>query len=120
MKRTRLIHEMLFLVLNMLKKDAYVASEGETSQEQWSEKKKADSPTFFYWDLIMRLQMLVLMFVRSIRERSFDLYVNCLERLVPIFFALDATNYACWLPFHLRDMKNLPTSIRQQFQNGDQ
>ena len=53
-KRTRLIHEMLLLVLSMLQKDAYVESGDDASYEQWSERQKEDSPTFFYWDMIMR------------------------------------------------------------------
>ena len=42
----------------------------------------------------MRLQTLVLIFVRAHRERNFPLYVAALEELAPLFFALDHTNYA--------------------------
>ena len=33
-------------------------------------------------------------------------------------FILDATNYSRWLPFHVRDMKSLPASVKQMFQAG--
>ena len=62
--------------------------------------------------------MLVFMFVRSLRQRSFDLYVNCLDRLVILMFILDAHNYAKWLPYHIRDMKSLPASVKRMFQAG--
>ncbi|KAK3733417.1 hypothetical protein QZH41_012174, partial [Actinostola sp. cb2023] len=32
------------------------------------------------------------------------------------FFALDHVNYARWIPIHIRDMKSLPESIKEQFQ----
>ena len=60
--------------------------------------------------------MLVFMFVGSLRQRSFDLYVNCLDRPVILMFILDANNYARWLPYHIRDMKSLPASVKRMFQ----
>jgi hypothetical protein len=43
------------------------------------------------------------------------LYVEALEELVPLFFVLDHTNYACWVPIHIHDLKSLPESIAQEF-----
>ena len=59
------------------------------------------------------------MFVRSHRERNFDLYINCLEKIAPLFFALDGTNYSRWLPVFLHDLKSLPSSILAQLQSGN-
>lgn len=36
---------------------------------------------------------------------------------MPWFFALDHINYARWIPIHIRDMKSLPLSIKEQFKN---
>ena len=47
------------------------------------------------------------MFVRSIRERNFDLYRTSLIALMPWFFALDHPNYSRWLSVHIRDMNLL-------------
>ena len=44
------------------------------------------------------------------------MYVEALEDLVPLFFALDHVNYARWTPIHIRDMKSLPLSIAREFQ----
>ena len=41
-----------------------------------------------------------------------------MEKLVPLFFAMDHVNYARWTPVHIRDMKNLPDSIRNEFEEG--
>ena len=76
---------------------------------------KEKSPTFMYWDLIMRYETLILIFVRAHREKNFPLYVRVLEELTPLFFALDHVNYSRWMPVHIRDMKSLPTAIKEEF-----
>ena len=72
----------------------------------------AKSPTFMFWDLILCDKN----FVRAHRERNFHLYVNVLEELALLFFALDHVNYARWLPVHIRDMKSLPRPIKEEFE----
>ena len=63
----------------------------------------------------MRIENLVLTFIRAHRERNFDLYVKSLELIVGYYFALDHYNYARWVPIHIRDMKSLPAAIRESF-----
>ena len=77
------------------------------------------SPTFMYWDLILRYETLILIFVRAHREKNFALYVEILEKLTPLFFALDHVNYARWMPVHIRDMKCLPGPIKNEFEKLD-
>jgi len=74
------------------------------------------SPTFMYWDQVMRYETLVLIFVRAHREKNFPLYVEVLEELTPLFFALDHVNYARWMPVHIRDMKSLPDTVKHEFE----
>ena len=71
----------------------------------------------YVWDFIVRYENLILTFVRAHREKNFSLYVKVLEKLTPLFFALDHVNYSRWVPVHIRDMKCLPGSIRNQFGN---
>ena len=43
------------------------------------------------------------------------MYLDTLTELAPWFFALDHTNYAYWIPVHLKDMTKLPNfQIRRQ------
>lgn len=58
----------------------------------------------------------MLLVVRAQRQHNFNLYVEALEDLIPLFFALDHVNYARWTPIHIRDMKSLPLSIAREFQ----
>ena len=39
--------------------------------------------TFQFWDLILRLKRLILVFVKANREANFQLYVKALEALTP-------------------------------------
>ena len=77
---------------------------------------KERSPTFMLWELIMRYETLILIFVRAHRENNFSLYIVVLEELTALFFALDHVNYSRWMPVHIRDMKSLPNSIKVEFQ----
>ena len=47
-----------------------------------------------YWDFILRYEMLILIFIAAHRENNFLLYVEVMEKLTPLFFALDHINYA--------------------------
>ena len=77
------------------------------------------SPTFMFWDLIMRYEPLILIFIRAHREKNFPQYVEVLEELTPLFFALDHVNYPRWMPVHTRDM-SLPDPIKDEFEKHGQ
>ena len=68
-----------------------------------------------YWDFILKHETLILVFIRDHRKKKFHLYVEVLEMLAPLFFALDHVNYSRWLPIHIRDTKSLPHSIKVEF-----
>jgi len=46
----------------------------------------------------------MLLYVRSLREANFELYLESLTKIVPWMFALNHTHYSRWLPVHIRDM----------------
>ena len=73
--------------------------------------------TFKYWDTVHQIELLGLVLVRAHHECNFPLYTDSLKALEPWFFALDHHNYAQWLPIHIRDMENLPLSIRSEFED---
>lgn len=50
-----------------------------------------------------------------------SVYVESLYQIIPWMFALDHTNYARWLPIHLRDICAIPEkhpAVFQEFHNG--
>ncbi|KAK3879722.1 hypothetical protein Pcinc_015711 [Petrolisthes cinctipes] len=112
--RTRHDHQTTLLTLHNLQKEAFLLSEGSKDFvffNAWKNDMQKKSPTFMYWDLVMKYKTLILIFIRAHREKNFPLYVQVLEELVPLFFALDHQNYARWMPVHIRDMKSLPVSM---------
>jgi hypothetical protein len=80
------------------------------------EKLGYKSPTFQYWNTILNMDILGLIFVRAHRERDFALYVESLKALVPWYFVLDHQNYVRWISVHIRDMKSLSPSIQEEFE----
>ena len=106
--------------LGKLQRDAYEAASNDEqweSFEQWRKAMIERSPTFMYWDMIRRLEILVLIFVRSHREKNFNLYVEVLDSLMFMFFALDHYNYSRWVSVHLRDMKSLPLETLEKLKD---
>ncbi len=69
-----------------------------------------ESPTFQFWDSVLRIEIIGLIFIRAHREAIFPLHVESLHSLVPWFFALDHHNNARWVP------ASLPPSILEEFQ----
>jgi len=72
--------------------------------------------------MTISLELLVLQFVKSVREGNFQLYTETLGNIVQWIFALNHTHYARWLPIHIRDMVQLeqkhPT-IHREFLHGN-
>ena len=66
--------------------------------------------------MIRKLEVLILIFIGSLREVKFQLYVETLEALVPWFHSLDHTNYVQWPPVHIWDMKSLPPAVKNELQ----
>ena len=116
--RTRHAHQVTALALAKLQEDAFLHTEGahnDEVKEIWRQEMVQKSPTFHYWDTILKMELLGLIFIRSHRERNFSLYVESLKALVPWFFALDHHNYARWIPIHIQDMESLPAPILKEF-----
>ena len=112
--RARDAHQVTVSSLYLLLQKAYLKyknslEEGDAplALEDWCAQKTTTCPQFQFWSIILQLQLEFLIFMRSIREGNFLLYTDALTKLVPWFFALGHTNYARWIPVHLRDMNSL-------------
>ncbi|WAQ98989.1 hypothetical protein MAR_023362 [Mya arenaria] len=126
---TRHAHQVTAASLAILKHKAYQAYIDSLPEEDpkveigdWEKQRVVACPHFQYWWLTLKLQLMVLMFVRAERDGNFCLYVETLNKLTPWFFALDQTNYARWLPVHIRDLNTLSQvhpDLHTEFQNGN-
>ncbi|KAJ8395934.1 hypothetical protein AAFF_G00026420 [Aldrovandia affinis] len=115
--RTRRAHQVTAAALYILQHRAYNHyCLGETRDaedlpefEDWCCQRGEDIPQFHYWATVLELELLVLVYVRSLRQGSLMMYLDALTELVPWFHALDHTHYARWIPVHLKDMAELTT-----------
>ena len=83
--RTRHAHQVSCLALSKLQQDAFLQCEleGPHAKEMWRQEVIIKSPTFQFWNTILRIEILALTFVRAHRERKCSLYVESLMELVP-------------------------------------
>ena len=74
---------------------------------EWLKEKANENPMCLYWKMIMCLQIDILLFLRSIRESNFRLYVLSLRNLRIRIFGMDHYHYSRWLCIHLFDLMQL-------------
>ena len=128
--RTRHAHQVnassLAILLHQAYEQQYLVhqanDEGEPLlEEEWQKQQCEASPLFKYWHQILQLELLILVFIRSIRTADFPLYIEAITQLLPWFFALDHIHYARWLSVHVRDMTTLPVkhpTVAAHFEGG--
>ena len=125
--KTRHAHQLRACCLHILLRKVYMKYHGGVPRpdtrgfEDWVSQMIKDSQQFQYGFLTLQLELLVLVFVKSIRAGHFQLYVESLCKLVPWLFAFDQTHYARWLSVHIRDVVFLYVThpdIYVQFVNG--
>lgn len=127
--RTRRAHQVTASSLHLLLQKAYTEYSNDLEEgndlmslEDWCTERAVSCPQFHFWSIILQLEIEVLIYVRSIREANFLLYIDALTKIVPWFFALGHTHYARWIPVHLRDMITLKDShpdVHEQFLTGN-
>ena len=109
--RTRYAHQATAETLHILMKKAYekqiIRDNNAVNFNEWRKDRESKYPQFYYWSQALRLQLLVMSFVRSIRSGNFNLYKETITLLLPCFFAFNHTHYARWLSVHLCDMLQL-------------
>ena len=103
------MHEITEIVLYIPKREAYKVykkqckDEDNISEEEW-EKSYEKHLMFKFWDLILKLELLLLEFVKSLCSANFQCYVETLKQITPWMFSLNHHNYARWLLVHLTPM----------------
>ena len=122
--KTRRAHQLTAASLHCLILHAYIKhcllteEKGTPTFEEWSKQQTERSAHFDYRFKVLLLEIMLLLYVRSLREGHFDLYVQSLAHITPWTFPLDHTHYSRWLSVHIRDMVILSKSIQTSFQNS--
>ena len=106
-KRARYCIEVTLCSLYLKLKSAVVNSGSLLSPLEWLAEKSKENDMCSYWLMVMKVQMHILIFVRSIREGNFSMYKCAMWVLMKWVFALDHVHYARWLSVHVFDLVNL-------------
>ena len=106
-KRSRYAHQVSLSALVTMARTAHESEIGEQRYEEWRDNLCQKSATASYWFTVMDLEILLFIFVRSIREGDFNLFITSLKSIAHWIFALDHVHYARWLPVFIEDMINI-------------
>jgi len=90
-KKTRQAHQVTVCVLFDLLMSAFESCHNENADESidfdtflaWCSEQKIKKPHFEFWYSMMNFEILVLSFIRSLRESDFELYKETLSSLIP-------------------------------------
>ena len=111
--------EVLAPCLYKLLMEAFIKS-NVNNFDDWL--KHQDNTMFGYWYGILDLEITLLMFVRSLREANFMLFIGSMKKMLPMFFASDHDIHnARWLPVFIDDLEALTVdnpTLFKEFQDG--
>ena len=83
------------------------------------EAKASKNKTCKLWlDCLIKPVLLMMAFVRAVREGEWLLHVHCVKVMMPYFFAAGHQNYARLGMMYLRAIENLPDNILHFFLKG--
>jgi len=108
--KTRHAHQVTTACLHILLNHAYdeykldmsAASNVDVlSLDEWCEARAQQCVHFKYWFTTFSLEIILLLYIRAIREGNFKLYLESLSNIAPWMFALDHIHYSRWLPVHI-------------------
>ncbi len=100
-----------------LQEDAFLSTgkpDTEDAKETWKQDIISRSPMLQFF--ILPFEFLGLPFIRAHWETNCHSYVDSKKSLVPWFFSMDHHKYTRWITVHIRDMENLPPTIKEEIE----
>ena len=120
-KRARYCLQVSLCALYIKLRQTVRAESLEISPLEWLDIRSSTSQMCFFWKMVMNFEINVLIFVRSIREGNFEVYIESLRKVINWYFILDKYHYARWLAIHLFDLLTLDVKFPEvytQMQKG--
>ncbi|EDO43913.1 predicted protein [Nematostella vectensis] len=94
--RTRRAHQVTACSLYLLLQRGYQRYVADTDDilpfEEWCEQQRSAIPQFQYWYNALQLELILLVFLKSLRLSDFAMYVDAVYRMLPWFVALNHTH----------------------------
>ena len=108
--RAKYAHQVTASALYKLQNQAHMESAANMNFSEWCLKMERESPTFQFWSIILKMELVLFAFLRSVRSGNFQLYLDSMKKMIPWFFALNHFHYARWLSVYISDMTILETT----------
>lgn len=87
--------------------------------QQFVDSRGSVNPTFKFWsNFCFRDVLNYVGLYMAIRSRDYNLRGACIRQLVPLFHALDRTNYLRVVPIHMATLKTCPSYIVKELEAG--
>lgn len=77
------------------------------SFDTWCESHKAQSPQLKFWNLVLSMELVIFLLIRSFGEVNFSLYCQSVVELIPYFLANNNSNYAPHSPQRHEELQAL-------------
>ena len=106
-KRSQYCLQLSVVDIYTLLKKAHVESESSLSVVDWLHEAAKHSQMCYCRRIILNFEVVLLIYMLSIREGNFELYLASLYGILPWFFALDWYNYASCATIYWFDMELL-------------
>ena len=106
-KRSRFAHQVSLAALIKLTRQVFESQNKYLNCSDWKRHCCSQSATVSYWFTVTNLEVLLFMFIYSLREGDFPLFVPSLESIVLWMFSLNHIHYARWLPVFLEYLKKM-------------
>ena len=106
-KRSRYYLQVSVVGIYTLLKKAHIESGSALLVLDWLDEAVKHSQMCFYWKIILDFEVLLLIYMWSIHEGNFELYLASLYPMLPCFFVLDQYNYAHCAIIYCFDMELL-------------
>ena len=110
-KRARYTLQIILCSLFQQLREAMSATNTDLTPYNWLTQKSKESTSCMYWKNVIDVQILILVYIRSIREGNFKLHVEVLYRLLAWVFIFDHYHYARWLTIHWFDLYTLESKF---------
>ena len=117
-KRSRYVHQVTLASLKTLANEVFKSPTGYTNFKAWKVNLEKKSTTSKHWVMDIEREKLLFIFLRSLRESKFDLFIRSFKEMLPWLVALDHINYQKWGSIFFNDRKSLPDSIKEAFDLG--
>ena len=82
-KRSRYAYQLTLTSLTTLANESFKSQTVYTDFKAWKADLEKKSTTSKYWFLVIELEMLLFIFLLSLCESKFDLFIRCFKEILP-------------------------------------